>query len=89
LQNFEFDKIKIDKRFIQSLESGVSNGAIVDAIIKLGIQIGIKTTAEGIETESQYDSVVLRGCSEGQGYLFSRPLTAEDALKAIARSIDA
>ncbi|MCY0149410.1 EAL domain-containing protein [Hoeflea sp. G2-23] len=87
LQNFEFDKIKIDKRFIQSLESGASNAAIVDAIIKLGIQIGIKTTAEGIETESQYDSVVLRGCSEGQGYLFSRPLTAEDARAAISSKL--
>jgi len=87
LQNFEFDKIKIDKRFIQCLESGASNAAIVDAIIKLGIQIGIKTTAEGIETESQYDSVVLRGCSEGQGYLFSRPLTAEDARAAISSKL--
>lgn len=87
LQNFEFDKIKIDKRFIQSLESGSRNSAIIDAIIRLGIQIGIKTTAEGIETESQYDSVVLRGCSEGQGYLFSRPLIAADARKAISGSV--
>jgi diguanylate cyclase (GGDEF)-like protein len=86
LQNFEFDKIKIDKRFIQCLETDTSNSAIVDAIIKLGIQIGIKTTAEGIETESQYNSVVLKGCSEGQGYLFSRPLTAEDARIAISKS---
>ncbi|WP_299861322.1 EAL domain-containing protein [uncultured Hoeflea sp.] len=83
LQNFEFDKIKIDKRFIQCLETDTSNSAIVDAIIKLGIQIGIRTTAEGIETESQYKSVVLKGCSEGQGYLFSRPLTATDARLAI------
>lgn len=83
LQSFEFDKIKIDKRFIQCLETDTSNSAIVDAIIKLGIQIGIRTTAEGIETESQYNSVVHKGCSEGQGYLFSRPLTAADARQAI------
>lgn len=86
LQNFDFDKIKIDKRFIQGMEAGNKDGAIVDAIINLGQQIGIKTTAEGIETESQYDSVLLKGCSEGQGYLFSRPLTAADAREVISGS---
>jgi len=79
LQSFEFDKIKIDKRFIQTLSQGSSNSAIVDAIINLGAQIGITTTAEGIETEEQFRSVESHGCMEGQGYLFSRPLTANDA----------
>lgn len=78
LQSFEFDKIKIDKRFTQSLAMSTSNSAIVDAIIKLGTQIGIATTAEGIETEEQFRSVESHGCTQGQGYLFSRPLTAKD-----------
>jgi diguanylate cyclase (GGDEF)-like protein len=83
LQNFEFDKIKIDKRFIQNLRRNSNDAAIVDAIIKLGLNIGIGTTAEGIETEDQFDSVVRHGCTEGQGYLFSRPLTASDATALI------
>ncbi len=83
LKNFRFDKIKIDRRFIQGLDSSVSDSAIVDAIIGLGNSIGIGTTAEGIETEDQLAAVLDRGCDEGQGYLFSRPLTSEDALKFI------
>ncbi len=85
LQNFEFDKIKIDKRFIQNLELGLSNSAIVDAIMGICIQMGIKTTAEGIETEEQLGLVLAHGCCEGQGYLFGRPLINEDARALLAR----
>ncbi len=53
--------------------------AIVRSIIMLGQNIGVGTTAEGIETEDQLVSVVTEGCTLGQGYLFSRPLTADDA----------
>ena len=79
LQNFEVDKIKIDKRFVQGLNKGGGSAAIIEAIINLGINIGVGTTAEGVETEEQFASVLERGCTEVQGYLFSRPLTAEDA----------
>lgn len=79
LRNFRFDKIKIDKRFIQGLRDNHSDTAIVRSIIMLGQNIGVGTTAEGIETEDQLDSVALEGCTQGQGYLFSRPLTADDA----------
>ncbi len=79
LQNFEIDKIKIDRRFVQGLETGVSAAAIIQAIINLGVNIGVGTTAEGVETHEQLASVLERGCTEVQGYLFSRPLTAEDA----------
>lgn len=83
LRNFRFDKIKIDRRFVQGLENNLSDSAIVDAIISLGNSIGIGTTAEGIETMDQYMAVTDRGCVEGQGYFFSRPLTASDALEFI------
>ena len=79
LQSFSVDKIKIDKRFVQGLDNGKSSAAIIQAIINLGIEIGVGTAAEGVETSAQLNSVLERGCSLVQGYLFSRPLTAEDA----------
>jgi diguanylate cyclase (GGDEF)-like protein len=81
LQNFEVDKIKIDKRFVQGLDNDSGSAAIIQAIINLGYSIGVSTTAEGVETQEQLDSVMQRGCNEVQGYLFSRPLKAEDARK--------
>jgi diguanylate cyclase (GGDEF)-like protein len=80
LQSFAVDKIKIDKRFVQGLDNGKSSGAIIQAIINLGIEIGVGTAAEGVETPAQLNSVLERGCTLVQGYLFSRPLTADDAL---------
>jgi diguanylate cyclase (GGDEF)-like protein len=87
LQNFSVDKIKIDKRFVQGLDNGKSSGAIIQAIINLGIEIGVGTAAEGVETSEQLESVLDRGCNLVQGYLFSRPLTAEDAAAFIRRTI--
>ncbi len=84
LRNFRFDKIKIDRRFIQGLRDHEPDAAIVRSIIMLSQNIGVGTTAEGIETEEQLLSVTTEGCTLGQGYLFSRPLTAEDAATFIA-----
>jgi diguanylate cyclase (GGDEF)-like protein len=89
LQNFEIDKIKIDRRFIQGLDAGTSSAAaIIQAIINLSSNIGVGTTAEGVETEDQLTSVLAHGCTEVQGYLFSRPLTAQDARAYARRSAD-
>ena len=86
LQNFEIDKIKIDKRFVQGLEKSASSVAIMEAIISLGAHIGVRTTAEGVETEEQLASVLQRGCTQVQGYLFSRPLTPADARAFLERA---
>jgi len=87
LQDFKFDKIKIDKCFVQGMDENISDKAIVEAIVKLSNSIGMSTTAEGIETEKQLECVTQRGCTEGQGYLFSRPLTSEDTAQYIANAI--
>jgi diguanylate cyclase (GGDEF)-like protein len=79
LQNFAVDRIKIDKRFVQAMGTSAQSAAIVQAIISLGSTIGVKTTAEGVETTTQLSSVMEQGCTQVQGYLFSRPLRAEDA----------
>jgi len=81
LQSFPFDKIKIDRSFVDRLETGEGAGAIVQAITALAAALGMETTAEGIETEAQRDAVRRLGCGLGQGYLFSRPV---DAVRARA-----
>jgi EAL domain-containing protein (putative c-di-GMP-specific phosphodiesterase class I) len=74
LQMFPFDKIKIDKSFIQSMTTHADSAAIVCAITGLGRGLDIETTAEGVETAEQLQFLRTAGCQLGQGYLFSRPV---------------
>ena len=77
LRAFPFDKIKIDKSFIQSIDESHECRAIVRALVGLATNLGIRSTAEGVETSAQIESVMNEGCSELQGFYFSRPQTAE------------
>ena len=79
LRSFPFDKIKIDRSFMQDLSTTGDSLAIVKAVIGLGQSLGMSTTAEGVETEEQLAAVRAQGCSEVQGFLLSRPLTLEAA----------
>ena len=79
LRSFPFDKIKIDRSFVQDLSRSDDSLAIVKAVIGLGQSLGIATTAEGVETEDQLELVRAQGCTEVQGYLFSPPLPASAA----------
>ena len=74
LQMFPFDKIKIDKSFIQSMTTHSDSAAIVCAITGLGRGLDIETTAEGVETAEQLAFLRTAGCQLAQGYLFSRPV---------------
>ncbi len=74
LQMFPFDKIKIDKSFVQSMTSHADTAAIVSAITGLGRALDIETTAEGVETAEQLAFLRTTGCRLAQGYLFSRPV---------------
>jgi diguanylate cyclase (GGDEF)-like protein len=73
LRMFPFDKIKIDKSFVAELSDRADCAAIVCAITGLGRSLNIVTTAEGVETQEQFDLLRAAGCSQAQGYLFSRP----------------
>ncbi|MEA3047598.1 MAG: hypothetical protein QOJ53_1930 [Sphingomonadales bacterium] len=84
LQSFPFDKIKIDRSFIQQLLSRSGSTAIVRAITDLARALGMETTAEGVENSEQLAELRLQGCSSVQGYLFSRPVNAAGVLKALA-----
>ena len=77
LQCFPFDKIKIDRSFVRDITENAGSRNIVRALAALAKGMGAKTTAEGVETKEQLDSVVFEGCSEMQGFLFSRPLPTE------------
>jgi EAL domain-containing protein (putative c-di-GMP-specific phosphodiesterase class I) len=78
LRSFPFDKIKIDRSFIKDLSDETDAGAIVQAITSLAASLNITTTAEGAETQTQMDRIRSLGCTEMQGYLFSRPKNAKD-----------
>jgi diguanylate cyclase (GGDEF)-like protein len=80
LRSFPFDKIKIDRCFISGLADGDDSVAIVLAIAGLAKNLGIATTAEGVETKQQLQQVKALGCSEMQGFLFSPPRRIEDLL---------
>jgi diguanylate cyclase (GGDEF)-like protein/PAS domain S-box-containing protein len=73
LRSFPFDKIKIDRSFIQELGKKDDCLAIVRAVAQLGADIGMITTAEGVETDEQLDILRIEGCNLAQGYLFSPP----------------
>jgi diguanylate cyclase (GGDEF)-like protein/PAS domain S-box-containing protein len=73
LTMFPFDKIKIDKSFTQNMTSRSECAAIVSSVLTLGRCLGIATTAEGVETEQQFASLLASGVDMVQGYLFGRP----------------
>jgi diguanylate cyclase (GGDEF)-like protein len=79
LKRFPVDTLKIDKAFIDGLGKDPEDTAIVEAIISLAKALGIRVTAEGIETRDQYLHLCRLGCDQGQGYYFSRPLPSEAA----------
>jgi len=83
LRKFPFDKIKIDRSFVGTLGESSESKAIVRTIASLGQNLGMETTAEGIETAEQLDLVRQAGCTEAQGYYFSRPCAVEDAFRII------
>jgi diguanylate cyclase (GGDEF)-like protein len=78
LQSFPFDKLKIDRSFIQNLLTRQGASAIVRAITELAHALGIETTAEGVEETAQLMELRAHGCSSVQGYLFAEPMTSDD-----------
>jgi diguanylate cyclase (GGDEF)-like protein/PAS domain S-box-containing protein len=74
LKEFPVDHIKIDQSFIRDLELDPDSAAIVDAVISLGKSLGLRVTAEGVETEGQAQRLREMGCHYGQGYLFAKPV---------------
>jgi diguanylate cyclase (GGDEF)-like protein len=78
LRRFPFDKMKIDRSFVRDLGDDKGTMAIVRALIDLARNLGMVTTAEGVETKEQLDWLQNEHCTEIQGYLLSRPVPATE-----------
>lgn len=80
LRELQFDRIKIDRSFIKTLD-GFAGSKIVQAIIDLGHNLGMPVTAEGVESLEQADTLSRLGCTYGQGFLFGHPMPSQAALR--------
>ncbi len=86
LRRFDIDYLKIDQSFIQNLDNEQNDLVLSEAIVIMAHKLGLKVTAEGVETETQRRLLLDIGCDYGQGYLFSRPLPASEFEEFIAKS---
>jgi PAS domain S-box-containing protein len=90
LQALPFDEIKIDRSFVRDMISSRESRKIVAAVVGLGHSLGVRTTAEGVETEKQAEILLRLGCNLSQGWLFGRPSGAEtlsELVSALPRQI--
>jgi diguanylate cyclase (GGDEF)-like protein/PAS domain S-box-containing protein len=85
LKRFPVDRLKIDKSFTSGLATNAEDHAIVSAVISLAHSLGLKSIAEGVETEDQLRLLLTEGCDEIQGYYFSRPLPEPAAREMLLR----
>ncbi|RXT50429.1 bifunctional diguanylate cyclase/phosphodiesterase [Bradyrhizobium betae] len=85
LRSFPFDKIKIDRSFVSELATREDSMAIIRAVTGLGRSLGIVTTAEGVENDAQLELLRREGCTQAQGYLFSKPRPASDVAMMLQR----
>ncbi len=87
LRSLPFDKIKIDRSFVQDIETDMESKSIVKSVIALSKSLGMRTTAEGIESNKSYSILQKFGCVIGQGYLLAKPLP-EDEISAFLKDFD-
>ncbi len=73
LRSFPFDKIKLDRLFMNEVESNPQSKAIIRAVLALGKSLDVPILAEGVETKDQLEILRREGCDEAQGYLLGRP----------------
>ena len=83
LKRFPIDTLKIDKSFVRGLTADNDDAGIIDAVIRLGRSLHMQVIAEGVETREQLAFLRKRGCPEGQGYYFSRPVPAEEICRLL------
>ncbi|HET8817627.1 MAG TPA: EAL domain-containing protein [Pseudidiomarina sp.] len=78
LQSFSVDILKIDMSFVHKMIDDESSSAIVSTIIAMAQTLGMSTIAEGVETQAQADALIKAGCTSAQGYLFAKPMPADE-----------
>src|SRR5262249_23258117 len=78
LRQFPVDILKIDRSFVSAISDSEESGALIRTLVQLGKQLGLKTLAEGIEQQEQFGGLQEQECDSGQGFMFARPLPAEE-----------
>ncbi|MER2264433.1 putative bifunctional diguanylate cyclase/phosphodiesterase [Methylobacterium oxalidis] len=86
LRELKFDKLKIDRSYVDTITMSDERAKLVDAIIKLSASLGLVTTAEGIESDASLDWLAGQGCDFGQGYLFGAPMPKDEMDSLLTRS---
>jgi EAL domain-containing protein (putative c-di-GMP-specific phosphodiesterase class I) len=89
LSSLPVNELKLDRGFVADLERGTSEEAVVRAIVMMGQSLGKSMMAEGIETAEQLARLKQAGCQAGQGFLLSRPLSAEQVDELLERTLGA
>jgi EAL domain-containing protein (putative c-di-GMP-specific phosphodiesterase class I) len=87
LRDLPFDRVKIDRSFIDGIESKTQQAALVHAIVSLSRALGLETVGEGIELAAQANQLALLGCDLAQGYLFSKPVDAETIARVLGAGV--
>jgi len=85
LRNFPIETIKIDRSFTQGVDQGPEDSALARAIIRLAETLGMRTVAEGVETQEQVEQLASLGCSTGQGFVFAPAVPAEELEAMMSR----
>ena len=86
LNQLDVDRLKIDRAFVRDAQSSSAGNTIAQMVINLGRGLGLTVIAEGIETEEQRVQLAAMGCHEGQGYLFARPMQADQLERWMAEA---
>jgi EAL domain-containing protein (putative c-di-GMP-specific phosphodiesterase class I) len=86
LKRFPVHKLKIDRSFVRDIDADANDEAIAGAIVAMAQQLGLRTVAEGVETQEQLRRLTLLGCDEYQGYLFAAPCSADDFARLLVRN---
>lgn len=86
LKKFPIDTLKIDQSFVFDMLEDLDDAAIVDAVITLARALGLKTLAEGVETQAHVDALKTKGCDAMQGFFFSRPLLTDDFIALLKKT---
>ncbi|MGL3606194.1 putative bifunctional diguanylate cyclase/phosphodiesterase [Rhizobium sp. G187] len=86
LQRYPLTTLKIDRAFISDIQTRPSDAAITRALVAMSHEMGLSTVAEGIETEAQEAVLLEMGCTQGQGYLYGRPMCERDAMALLAKA---
>jgi EAL domain-containing protein (putative c-di-GMP-specific phosphodiesterase class I) len=79
LKRLPLDQLKVDRSFVQGLPGSREDAAITTTILTLARTLGLQVVAEGVENKAQFDFLLQHGCSAFQGYLFGKPMSAQDA----------